>query len=66
MIEILRKQGWKLNPNDRTVNAIIKRIEMNNGECPCSNTAFDKKCPCSDYREKDKCHCNLYVRTEAG
>lgn len=62
MIQILRKPGWILNPNDKIVNAILKRCEANNGECPCHNTGEDKKCPCSDYREKDVCHCSLYIK----
>lgn len=62
MIQILRKPGWILNPNDKVVNAILKRCELNDGECPCHNTGVDKKCPCSDYRENDTCHCGLYVK----
>ena len=64
MIQILRKEGWVLNPNDKVVNAILRRCEANNGECPCHNTGEDKKCPCSDYRENDKCHCGLYLKLE--
>lgn len=64
MIQILRKEGWVLNPNDRVVNAILRRCEANNGECPCHNTGEDKKCPCSDYRENDTCHCGLYLKME--
>ena len=62
MVSILRKQGWVLNPNDKVVNAILKRVEMNDGECPCDNQAEDKHCPCSDYREKNLCHCGLYLK----
>jgi len=29
------KEGWKLNPNEKIVNAILKRIEKCEGECPC-------------------------------
>lgn len=54
-----------LNPNDKVVNAILKRVEMNSGECPCHNTGTNKYCPCSDYRENDECHCNLYIRKES-
>lgn len=63
MIQILRKPGWMLNPNDKLVNAILKRAEANDGHCPCHNTGHDTKCPCSDYRENDNCHCNLYVKS---
>lgn len=64
MITILRKEGWDLNPNDKVVNSILKRVESNEGNCPCHNTGVDTKCPCSDYREKDICHCTLYVRKD--
>ena len=64
MIQILRKEGWILNPNDKIVNSIIKRIEKNDGKCPCHNTGYDTKCPCSDYREQDVCHCSLYVKAK--
>ena len=64
MIQILRKKGWILNPNDKIVNAILKRVEINNGECPCHNESIDKHCPCSDYRENDMCHCGLYVHKD--
>jgi ferredoxin-thioredoxin reductase catalytic subunit len=53
-----------LNPNDKVVNAILRRCEANNGECPCHNTGEDKKCPCSDYRENNTCHCGLYLKME--
>lgn len=62
MVQIYRKEGWVLNPDDKIVNAILKRCEMNNGECPCHNESVDKHCPCSDYREKNICHCGLYIK----
>lgn len=63
-IKILRKEGWELNPNDKVVNSILRRIVKCDGECPCDNHSEDKHCPCSDYREKDKCHCGLYIKKE--
>lgn len=63
MIQILRKPGWVLNPNDKVVNSILKRCEANGGNCPCHNTGHDTKCPCSDYRENDVCHCTLYIKS---
>ena len=62
MIKIYRKEGFDLNPNDKIVNSIFKRVENNNGECPCHNESVDNHCPCSDYREKDVCKCNLYIK----
>jgi ferredoxin-thioredoxin reductase catalytic subunit len=67
MIQILRKEGWQLNPNDKVVNGILKMVERNNGECPCHNpgeTAEDRMCPCKEYRENDTCHCSLYLKKE--
>ena len=64
MISILRKEGWELNPNDKVVNAILKRCEDNNGHCPCNNNSTDTKCPCSNYRENDYCCCNLYIKKQ--
>lgn len=62
MIPILRKEGWELNPNDKIVNNILKRIEANDGICVCHNESTDPHCPCTDYREKDCCHCTLYIK----
>ena len=62
MVQIYRKEGGVLNPNDKIVNAILKRCEINNGECPCYNESEDKKCPCSDYRINDICKCGLYIK----
>lgn len=41
MIEILRKEGWKLNPNDGVVNAILRRCEKCDGLCPCTHDSED-------------------------
>ena len=48
------KPGWKLNPNEKVVNAIIKGLNRCNGECPCQNNSINKVCPCSNYREHDR------------
>ena len=63
MITILRKEGFILNPSDKAVNALLKMIERNDGNCPCSgNTSEDKKCPCSNYRLSGDCCCGLYKK----
>lgn len=54
-----------LNPNEKVRNAIIKRLEMNNGFCPCNqgNTPLeDTKCPCKKYINDNYCCCTLYVK----
>ena len=67
MIKICRKPGWNLNSNDKVVNAILARIEKNNGECPCSHPENDGDlhCPCDSYKLRDKCCCNLYIKNES-
>ena len=54
-----------LNPNDKLVNAIFKRLDVTGGECPCDNpgeTQEDRVCPCKEYRENDHCCCKLYIK----
>lgn len=63
-MEFYIKEGFKLNPNEKVVNAILKGIERCGGECPCNNTSEDKMCPCSNYQLHDHCCCNLYVKEE--
>ena len=53
----IKKKGWILNPKDKVVNSLLKAIERNDGNCPCSNDSEDTKCPCSNYRLYDKCCC---------
>lgn len=69
MVEIKRLKGWKLNSNDKIVNAILKRVEKNNGQCPCVHNTPDYEgkdlhCPCTDYTIKNFCTCKLYEREE--
>lgn len=64
MAVIFEKPGWILNPNEKVVNAVLKRVEKNDGECPCVNpgeTREDRLCPCKSYVEDDYCCCKLYV-----
>jgi ferredoxin-thioredoxin reductase catalytic subunit len=69
MIEIHRKEGWILNPNDKIVNAILKRCSKNEGLCPCVHNSEDYEgkdlhCPCTDYTMKNKCECGLYIKDD--
>jgi len=59
---LIEKDGFHLNPNTKFVEKLTKRIENNDGECPCHNESVDKHCPCTDFREKGECHCQLYLR----
>lgn len=64
---ILEKEGWQLNPNEKIVNAVLKRVEKNDGECPCVNpgeTREDRLCPCKSYVKDDYCCCKLYIKSD--
>lgn len=63
-MEFYIKEGFKLNPNEKVVKAILKGIERCGGECPCANTSEDKRCPCSNYTQHNHCCCKLYVPVE--
>ena len=60
---IVIKEGWILNPKEKTVESIRTLIEKNNGECICHNESENKHCPCTDYLNKDCCHCGLYIKS---
>jgi ferredoxin-thioredoxin reductase catalytic subunit len=70
-------QGFRLNPDDKVVEMIIKGLLANqekNGAryCPCRIVTGDKEkdvkiiCPCAYHRDEIKemghCHCNLFVK----
>lgn len=70
MIKIEQLEGYRINPNDKVVNAILNRIDKNDGLCPCVHTTGDYEgkdlhCPCTDYKLFGKCCCNLYVRDKS-
>ena len=67
-IKLLRMPGFKLNPKDTVVNAIFRRLDKTQGECPCHHDEWDentphedKVWPCKTYRDGKGCHCALYV-----
>jgi len=75
--EYAKKQGFKLNPNKKIVDNILKRelvLKKEKGElyCPCRRLTGDKEkdkkiiCPCAYHRDEIKndghCHCFLFVK----
>lgn len=57
----------KLNPDEKIVQAIRKRLKVTEGQCPCipqPQWSEDTICPCKDMRENKECHCGLYVLKE--
>ena len=67
MTKILIQEGFQLNPSEKVVSSILKRIEMCNGKCPCYHgdeiPDEDLLCPCKEYRENKHCRCNFYVKS---
>lgn len=51
------------NPDCRVVDAIKKRLIVNDGYCPCTpHKDDDHICPCLKFRDYGECCCSLYVR----
>mgnify|MGYP002622090684 FL=1 len=65
-IKIVRKKGFKLNPDDVVVNAIFKALERLDGHCPSpvTNRRGHDQCPCSEYLQHNNCYCKLYVKDD--
>lgn len=62
-INVLIKDGFNLNPNNKVVDSLFRMIGRNKGKCPCSgNTSEDLHCPCSNYRLHGECICGLYKK----
>lgn len=63
-LKIVRKEGWKLNPDDSKINDIIRQLGERDGHCPTQvkERYGHDQCPCSDYLTNDKCYCGLYVK----
>ena len=65
-IKILRKEGFKLNPDDRIVNNIFRALERCDGHCPCHHPEREghDQCPCTEWIKNSRCFCGLYVKDD--
>jgi len=65
-IKIVRKAGYKLNPDDNTVNNVFRALERCDGHCPCKhdNRRGHDQCPCHEYLAYGNCYCGLYVKDD--
>lgn len=63
-IEIVEKKGWKLNPDEKIVNAVFRGLARTGGRCPSVHPERigHDQCPCSAYFQANICYCNLYVK----
>lgn len=74
--EYASSQGFKLNPDEKIINFIIKGLLKNKKEkgelyCPCRRVSGNKEedmkiiCPCiyhlTEIKEQGRCHCGLFV-----
>lgn len=57
----------KFNDDERIVNLIKEKLELNDGYCPCVvSKTEDTKCMCKKFRDQinagieGECHCGLY------
>ncbi len=58
----LDMHNMQLNPNEKVVEAIHKRLIATKGYCPCvPEQNEDTLCPCKKMREEGHCCCTLYV-----
>lgn len=66
VIEIVRKKGWRINPDDKLVNEIFRALDKNRGHCPTKieNRKGHDQCPCSAYLQDGVCYCKLYVKED--
>ena len=64
--KILRRPGWRLNPDDNKVNEILHKLYENDGLCPTlvHNRVGHIQCPYSEYIQRSICHCGLYVKED--
>lgn len=64
--KILRRPGWRINPDDNKVNEIFHKLYENDGLCPTlvHNRVGHIQCPCSEYIQRSICHCGLYVKED--
>ena len=63
-IEIVIKEGWKLNPDEHIVNSVFRGLARTGGHCPCVHPERigHDQCPCCSYLEHNICYCNLYIK----
>lgn len=55
-----------LNPDNKVVEEVRKRVSDNDGYCPCALIHNeDTKCMCREFRESTEsgpCHCDMYIK----
>jgi ferredoxin-thioredoxin reductase catalytic subunit len=66
VIDICRKKGWRINPDDALVNDIFRKLYKTNGHCPTKveNRKGHDQCPCSAYLQDGVCYCGLYIKED--
>ena len=55
--------GYKINPDEKHVDSIIKGLKAKEGYCPCKVQKVEGNlCPCDEFITTGECHCKLWVK----
>ena len=58
-------KNFRINPDEKYVNIIIKGLEKKDGHCPCRLNIDDTTlCPCDEFIRDGICKCKLYIPME--
>lgn len=55
-------KGYRINPDRKYVEGIIKGLYRKDGHCPCRvNKDETTLCPCDEFIETGDCKCKLFI-----
>ena len=58
-------KNFRINPDEKYVNIIIKGLEKKDGHCPCRLNVDDTTlCPCDEFIKDGICKCQLFIPIE--
>ncbi len=65
LIVEVENKTYQFTDNEVVKNAILKRLEIKQGLCPCNpSTTDDYRCPCLKMRTTGACCCGLYIESK--
>ena len=58
-------KGYRMNPDAKFADMIIKGVQKKNGYCPCRTFQDETTlCPCDEFVSEGICVCKLFVPIE--